>query len=601
MIRNPTKAPTGRTAARAPDVPAVDAPGESDVRAQLDKIVASAAFTAAAQIAGLLRFIVEETLAGRHDRLKAYTIGLEVFQRPASFDPQTDSIVRVEASRLRRRLELYYLGDGRDDAVRIDLPPGTYVPRFTRAPHLPHPIHGPTDAPAAARRRRWPVFVPAAVVVVVLGAIAAWVFFGSAADRAGTAATTAESGERARETRGPAIAVSAFRSLDGGADQQHFGSGMTEEVIARLTRFRDLHVFRARWRPGSEHDLDQIRAQARDVGARFVVEGTVRHDAERLTVTAGVLSAASGEYLWATRYERALTVGGLIEIEEDIAQHIVAAIAQPYGVLSRAAMTGAARQHPASLQAYECVLRAMHYWAELSAANHASGRDCLERAVELDPDYATAWAYLAYFYIDEHRWRFNPRSEPPPMTRAARAARRAVALDPDSAIARLALSAVAYFSNDIPTFKAMGEAALRLNPSNGEHMASYGSRLAYSGDWERGLELVRNAMALNPWHPDWYALAFIVDACRRGDYRTALQEWNKISLPDFYLYRVLGVIIHAQLGQTDAAAAERAALLRLYPDFARHARAEFETGNLPRSLAEPFLAALRRGGLDVGD
>lgn len=601
MIRNPTKAPTGRTAARAPDVPAVDAPGESDVRAQLDKIVASAAFTAAAQIAGLLRFIVEETLAGRHDRLKAYTIGLEVFQRPASFDPQTDSIVRVEASRLRRRLELYYLGDGRDDAVRIDLPPGTYVPRFTRAPHLPHPIHGPTDAPAAARRRRWPVFVPAAVVVVVLGAIAAWVFFGSAADRAGTAATTAESGERARETRGPAIAVSAFRSLDGGADQQHFGSGMTEAVIARLTRFRDLHVFRARWRPGSEHDLDQIRAQARDVGARFVVEGTVRHDAERLTVTAGVLSAASGEYLWATRYERALTVGGLIEIEEDIAQHIVAAIAQPYGVLSRAAMTGAARQHPASLQAYECVLRAMHYWAELSAANHASGRDCLERAVELDPDYATAWAYLAYFYIDEHRWRFNPRPEPPPMTRAARAARRAVALDPDSAIARLALSAVAYFSNDIPTFKAMGEAALRLNPSNGEHMASYGSRLAFSGDWERGLELVRNAMALNPWHPDWYALAFIVDACRRGDYRTALQEWNKISLPDFYLYRVLGVIIHAQLGQTDAAAAERAALLRLYPDFARHARAEFETGNLPRSLAEPFLAALRRGGLDVGD
>lgn len=601
MIRNPTETPTRRAASHAPDSPAVDAPGESEVRAQLDKIVASAAFTAATQIAGLLRFTVEETLAGRHDRLKAYTIGLEVFQRPASFDPQTDSIVRVEASRLRRRLELYYLGDGRDDAVRIDLPPGTYVPRFARAPHLPRPNRGSTAAPAAARRRRWPVFVPAAVVVVVLGAIAAWVFFGSAAERAGTAATTAESGERARETRGPAIAVSAFRSLDGGADQQHFGSGMTEEVIARLTRFRDLHVFRARWRPDSEHDLEQIRAQARDVGARFVVEGTVRHDAERLTVTAGVLSAASGEYLWATRYERALTVGGLIEIEEDIAQHIVAAIAQPYGVLSRAAMTGAARQHPASLQAYECVLRAMHYWAELSAANHASGRDCLERAVELDPDYATAWAYLAYFYIDEHRWRFNPRSEPPPMTRAARAARRAVALDPDSAIARLALSAVAYFSNDIPTFKAMGEAALRLNPSNGEHMASYGSRLAYSGDWERGLELVRNAMALNPWHPDWYALAFIVDACRRGDYRTALQEWNKISLPDFYLYRVLGVIIHAQLGQTDAAAAERAALLRLYPDFARHARAEFETGNLPRSLAEPFLAALRRGGLDVGD
>ena len=119
-----------------PDLPSGDrqagdpAPPERAVRAQLDRIVGSADFAQSERIKSFLRFVVEETLAQRGERLKEYTIATEVFGRDESFDPQTNTVVRVEAGRLRRRIERYYLTEGREDEVRIDLPKGSYVPLF---------------------------------------------------------------------------------------------------------------------------------------------------------------------------------------------------------------------------------------------------------------------------------------------------------------------------------------------------------------------------------------------------------------------------------------------------------------------------------------
>ena len=116
-------------------------PSTEAVREQLERILASADFVASDRLKRSLRFIVEEALAGRADRLKAYTIALEVFGRDPSFDPQNDPVVRMEAGRLRRRLERYFLGTGRSDPVRIEIPKGDYAPIFTcRAMRYP-PAH----------------------------------------------------------------------------------------------------------------------------------------------------------------------------------------------------------------------------------------------------------------------------------------------------------------------------------------------------------------------------------------------------------------------------------------------------------------------------
>ena len=101
-------------------------PGAAEIRAQLERILASRCFEQAARSSGFLRFVVEQTLAGQGERLKGYTIAVEVFGRPPDFDAQTDPLVRVEAGRLRRRLIEYYADEGRDDPVRLELPRGSY-------------------------------------------------------------------------------------------------------------------------------------------------------------------------------------------------------------------------------------------------------------------------------------------------------------------------------------------------------------------------------------------------------------------------------------------------------------------------------------------
>ena len=134
-----------------------DAPSAAEVREQLERVVSSTRFTSAPGATRLLRFLVDETLAGRGDQLKEYTLATDVFGRDASFDPKIDPAIRVEASRLRRRLEHYYLTLGRNDPVLIDLPRGGYVPHFSRNADVLHLQEGPRcDArePDTRRGRR---------------------------------------------------------------------------------------------------------------------------------------------------------------------------------------------------------------------------------------------------------------------------------------------------------------------------------------------------------------------------------------------------------------------------------------------------------------
>ena len=131
-------------------------PSAEAVRQELERVLASPDFVASDRLKEFLRFVVEEALAGRGDRLHAYPIALEVLGRDASFDPQTDPVVRMEAGRLRRRLERYYFGAGQSDPVRIDIPKGGYAPTFTG--HLGERARAPPASLVPWRRlqRRWP-------------------------------------------------------------------------------------------------------------------------------------------------------------------------------------------------------------------------------------------------------------------------------------------------------------------------------------------------------------------------------------------------------------------------------------------------------------
>jgi adenylate cyclase len=207
-------------------------------REQLERILASPGFRASARSRRFLEYVVEETLAGRADRLKGLTIAIDVFGRDATMDRQHDPVVRIEAAKLRRSLERYYQTAGAKDPIRIDIPKGGYVPQF----HDQDSSLDPTGPPAEAGRRRiWVAATVAGCAIAALTVAAAsssWLN-GTSADRDATP------GAAGMQLAGPAVVIAPFQNLSGTEAGRLLAGGLTQELITDLMRFKDLRVYSA--------------------------------------------------------------------------------------------------------------------------------------------------------------------------------------------------------------------------------------------------------------------------------------------------------------------------------------------------------------------
>ncbi len=565
-----------------------------EVRAQLERVLSSAAFAGSNRLQLFLRHVTEQTLAGQAERLKGYSIGLEVFGKDPSFDPQADSLVRVEAGRLRKKLEQYYLEEGANDPIEIRLPKGGYAPAF-------HPKQrtaaGVPDGESSGSRRRVATVALALAVALAVGLALVWREWGAELI-AGKEAPPPEASEP-MPTRGRAVAVLPFENLSDDPAQEYFADGMTQEVIAALTRFEDLFVIASD---------TSFAYKGRDIGlpelgealqVRYVLLGSIRHAADTVRVTAQLVDVTDGNVVWAENYDRHLTINHLLDIQSDIAADIVATIAPPFGVIPRERLERAAAELPADLAAYDCVLRTYAYWRVLSLREHAVVRDCLERTTEADPGYGKAWALLSMVYLDRKQLGFDPRRGPrQAIDLGMAAARRAVELDPESGVAFQALATVQFVRFEMAEFATSADRALTLNPNDPTILADLGTKLALTGQWGRGLGLLRTAIERNPVHPGWYHLAFALKAYRERDYETALARALKVDMPEFYISHFVLAIVYGQLERGDEARSAAARLLELYPEFPDRAMEDI-LGPLEPDLVEMILEGLVKAGIPL--
>ncbi|WP_210483611.1 adenylate cyclase [Microvirga antarctica] len=544
-----------------------------EIEAQLARIDASPDFKVPERARQFLRYVITEALEGRADRLKAYSIATEVFGRDASFDAQNDPVVRIEAGRLRRALERYYLLAGHSDTVLINIPKGGYVPTFdvrhatsVIAEIAPEPqlssVQAPQIGPVSpvSPRSKWARIAAVVVLLVAVFSVAAYLARGSSRFSARD--------EIASSPTGPAVAVAPFVDLGEGPDTKLYAAGLTEEIIAQLARFKELTI------PGRETTarispiVDPARLQ-RDFGARFAVEGSLRLVGNnRLRVTARLIDLETSVILWSQTYDDDLRTQDILTIEQDVAEKIASAVAQPYGIIFRADTRRAERKTTADIEAYSCTLRFYAYRNELSATAHAGVRSCLEQAVARYPDYATAWAMLSYLYLDEMRFGFNPRAgEPAPTRRALTAAETAAQLDPDNARAIQAQMTMLFFTGQPNEGRRIGERALTLNPNDSELLGEYGSRIAMSGDWERGTTLLERALILNSGNAGFYKGMLALAAYMQGDTDRAVDLVRKADLQRFALYQAVAAIIYADKGMKAETVAAKAAFLSMQPRF----------------------------------
>jgi TolB-like protein len=577
-------------------------PSAADVRAQLERLVASPDFDVPARARRFLSYVVEETLAGRGDRIKAYSVGMEVFGRDQNFDAQNDPAVRIEAGRIRRALAHYYLVAGLSDPVIIDIPKGAYVPHFAwrieQVTDRPAATGSPPEGPAASlppvptKRIIW---LGAGLAALAAVGLLVMVFLIPSGDAPVPTAQAPMPGLPG----GPTLVVMPFANLGGGPDTTIYAQGLTEEVLSQLARFKELSVLGRETSRSIPPDAVRIH---RELGVRYVLEGSVRAAEHQLRVTGRLLEAETGAVLWSQAYDDDLRVRGFFAIQDDVAQKVATAIGQPYGIIARSDERHTQAGAPEDLEAYACTLRFYGYRAALGPASHAAIRTCLERAVARYPSYATAWAMLSMLYLDEDRFGFNARAgSPTAPQRAIEAARLANRLDPENVRGLQALMIALFFTEQAVEALQVGERAVALNPNDTELLADFGSRVGQAGDHKRGMDLMEQALVRNPGHSGYYNGVLALLAYLERDYQRAEVLMRQVSLEKFPLYHFVSAIIYAQLGMKPEAAGARDRFLQARPAIFEQWDREMVKRNFRPEDGALLAEGARKAGFPVPD
>jgi adenylate cyclase len=427
-------------------------PTAVEIREQLERILGSRCFEQAGRSSKFLRFSAEQTLAGFGERLKGYTIAVEVFGRPADFDAQNDPLVRVEAGRLRRRLAEYYAGEGKRDELRVDLPRGGYAVvwsyppaaeppvRLASAPAPASPVAVPGATPPRRRRRRLRAWVIAALLVALSALVVVQQQrLSSRADR--DFPTLAEALARSGK---PPIVVMPFEDLSPQSELRGLANALTEETLLSLS---EPELFAVATEPGAAMGAGASRVVIPvNIPAAYLLNGSVRDGVDGVRITARVLSTSTGTQLWNVAYDEPNGIKRSAVDQERVAQKI-AAVAEPYGPIFDAEIERVQRVPDDVLNTRDCVLKYYDYRRRLDTVAHESALQCFERTTKMPNAQATAWAGLALLLTDRYAYGYGagPTDGTAVLDRAREAARSGLDLDGDDVLANLALAQVQFF------------------------------------------------------------------------------------------------------------------------------------------------------------
>jgi TolB-like protein/Tfp pilus assembly protein PilF len=419
----------------------------------------------------------------------------------------------------------------------------------------------------------------------------------------------AASGAVTDSAHGAAPAAAAARSQDGfwvavlpfaagGADPDvaALADGLSEGIVTGMSRFSYLRVVaRGATQRYANTPID-ARSAGRELGARYLVEGSVRQAGNKVRIAVQLVDGESGANLWAEAYDRAFDPAALFDLQDELVPRIVATVADMHGILPRS-MSAALRSKQASqLSPYEAVMLSFAYSERVTSEALVGALQGVQLAVRVAPDYADAWAMLAWLHLQDHAQGFGIHADS--LAQGLAAARKAVAASPSNHLAHTGLAQAFFFNKEMEPFRNAAERAVALNGMDGYSIAFLGELLTYAGQWQRGLELSARAKQLNPHHPGWYWYADLYHAYDQGDFRGVVAVAQRINMPEHWGYHAALAAAYGQLGETASAGKALKNLLKLRPNVAALAHAECAKWWAP-DYAESFIDGLRKAGLDV--
>jgi adenylate cyclase len=388
------------------------------------------------------------------------------------------------------------------------------------------------------------------------------------------------------------IAVLPFANMSGDVEQEYFADGISEDIITALSKLSQLFVIARNSSFTFKGKNVNVQEVGKNLGVRYVLEGSVRKSGNRVRITAQLIDATTGGHLWAERFDRDLT--DIFAVQDDVTQQIVGALALN---LTEGDKQRLATEQTDNVEAYDCFLRGRELWHRLTKETTIEARDLLQRAIDLDPKFASAYAFMALAHELDYLNRWSP-SPPRSREQAEEAATRAVALDDRDPWAHWALSFVNLYMRRHDEAISEAERAIVLNPNFAEAHVSLGEALHYSGRSEEALAYFDRAMALNPHFPDvlfhFQALALF----QLGKYEKAvgLLKRRLTRNPRTDVSRALLAASYGHLGRLDEARAEWREALRVNPDYSLEYRRKVLPYKNPADF-ERVVDGLRKAGL----
>ena len=386
----------------------------------------------------------------------------------------------------------------------------------------------------------------------------------------------------------PSIVVMPFANLSGDPGQDYFSDGITEDIITELSRWRLLAV-RSRSASFRYRGVPVVAQQvARELNVRFVVQGSVRRVGDRIRIGVQLVDAESGDDIWVEKFDR--RSDEIFAVLDRVVQTLVSTLV---GRVVVSLNERSRRKPPASLAAYECVLKCnAQSWDDPAGA--AEARRLAEKAIELDPEYAMAHSLLAA--LSYSRWTDGPESSDAALEKAYGLAMRAVELDDSESTCQTLLGAIFMQRRSFDVALQYSRRAVELNPNNQWNAADLGSLLVYAGELEEALVWFQKAREIDPYFEEpWYWRAAGITYMSMQRYADALAMLGR-ARARAYSYAALTAACHARLGDMDSARARVAECMSMNPDFSV---AKFMQ-NQPFKLqahAELLAASLRLAGL----
>jgi TolB-like protein/class 3 adenylate cyclase/Flp pilus assembly protein TadD len=459
---------------------------------------------------------------------------------------------------LSRRMPINLEDLGEQVLKGFDHPIGVYRVELKSGESLPPPAGMPQDSLLAKSRRRVVVFVT--IILIVAGGAAFW----SQSPVPLTQVETASIERMASPLPDkPSIAVLPFNNLSGDSQQEYFVDGLTEDLITDLSQVSGLFVIARNSVFTYKGRAVKVQDVAEDLGVNHVLEGSVRREGDRLRINAQLINAISGHHVWAERFDRDLT--DVFALQDEVIKKIVTAMKVE---LTDAEKGGLEKRYTDSIEAYDLFLKGQRAFFEFTREGNQEARNLYREAVELDPNFARAWANLGWTHARDYQdgWSESPEDS---LDTALALARKASKLDPTSSQVRWVLGQVLLFRQEYERALKAVRKAIELSPGNADARILLARILAFSGDPKESIRLIEEAMRINPYFPMQYQMNAGIAYFADGNYikaESALVEAANRN-PGAQRVRMWLAATYANAGKLEEAAWELQELMTLNPSF----------------------------------